>query len=432
MFRLSAAIVVLFTLVTSSPVTGSKSIVISLPPRSVLRHPNGAFNSDVALKDQLRIRHKYASSRKRMTSGALLNRHGSSNEPLEDDYDDGVDLLYYGPLSIGTPPQAQEVDFDTGSSDLVIPLTGCESECSTSLFDHTKSRTYKPTSRIFNITYADKSGAGGVVATDRVTVAGLTVPKQGFGGITVEYGGFGSGPNSGLLGLGFPANAESGKRPFFFRLCDSGVLDHKLFAFYLSRDGAKGSELSFGKVDTSKYTGSVNYYPLDSESTGGTQYYWNALSGGFLYDGGKATGGFSAVFDTGTTLVSPSVPFVLQREDFLNANSQIYIPTGDAEALYKRIPGSRDATDTVGAGFYSYPCSENLAPITLELGNEQYAVSPLDFNLGPIEQGSSQCVGGIIGEDIGNNLAIIGDEWLSNWYAVFDLGNSAVGFAKSI
>lgn len=64
------------------------------------------------------------------------------------------------------------------------------------------------------------------VATDKVTVAGLTVKKQAFGAIDDEYGGFGSGvsaygnaiviryvidslglhqPNSGLLGLGFPA-----------------------------------------------------------------------------------------------------------------------------------------------------------------------------------------------------------------------------------
>ncbi len=37
--------------------------------------------------------------------------------------------------------------------------------------------------------------------------------------------------------------------------------------------------------------------------------------------------------------------------------------------------------------------------------------------------GSTQCVGGVIGEDVGENMAIIGDEWIKNWYTVFDYGN---------
>lgn len=66
------------------------------------------------------------------------------------------------------------------------------------------------------------------VATDTVTVAGLTVAKQGFGAVTAETGGFGDGvskayfrfvrrtsdvcsrkPNAGLIGLGFPAKYVS-------------------------------------------------------------------------------------------------------------------------------------------------------------------------------------------------------------------------------
>lgn len=93
MLRLSATVAILFTLTTCSPLTdGGRSTVISLPPRSLLHHPNGAFNPDVALKDQARVRHKYASSRKRRTAGAVLNRRGSGSEPLIDDYDEGLDL----------------------------------------------------------------------------------------------------------------------------------------------------------------------------------------------------------------------------------------------------------------------------------------------------------------------------------------------------
>lgn len=45
----------------------------------------------------------------------------------------------------------------------------------------------------FSIQYADQSGASGTVATDSVTVAGLTVESQGFGAVTNETGGFNHG-----------------------------------------------------------------------------------------------------------------------------------------------------------------------------------------------------------------------------------------------
>ncbi|KAG9016891.1 Type I transmembrane sorting receptor [Tulasnella sp. JGI-2019a] len=387
MLYLSAVIGILSTVAAGTPVGDVKrSAVISLPPRGWPRHPSGVFHLEHALKDRARVRHKYTSSQKRRTSGGHLNRRASGSAALKDDYEAGIDLLYYGPLSMGTPRQKLTVDFDTGSSDLVIPF--------------------------FDITYQDGSEASGIVARDTVTVAGLTVTKQAFGAISDEYGGFGSGPYSGLLGLGFPANAKSGQTPFFISLCNRGVLTKKRFAFYLGRDGKKASELSIGKVDSSKYTGTIKYHPLDPASTGGVQYYWNALSGGFFYNGGKSSGAFSAVFDTGTSL--------------------IYIPTVAAEALYKKIPGAKDASATVGAGFYSYPCSAKLAPITLKLGSKQYAVNHLDFNLGPVEEGSSQCIGGIVGEDIGDNLAIMGDAFLKNWYTVYDYAGKRVGLAKAV
>jgi len=59
-------------------------------------------------------------------------------------------------------------------------------------------------------------------------------------------------------------------------------------------------------------------------------------------------------------------------------------------------------------------------------------VNPADYNLGLLSAGSSSCVAGIFGEDGFGNFAIIGIEFMKNWYSVFDYNRMAVGFAKAI
>ncbi|KAG8874317.1 hypothetical protein FRB97_005985 [Tulasnella sp. 331] len=392
------------------------------------------FNKDLVQRDRLRLRSKYdlesmkAKVAAAAGSPALIVQGGgafdighlrkrealdsSGKEPLTDEYSDGVDELYYGPISIGTPQQESTVDFDTGSSDLWLPLATCVGGCSSPQFDADASSTFNDSGTPFSITYEDQSGATGTVATDTVAVAGLTLESQGFGAVTNETGGFGNGPNAGLLGLGFPANAESGATPFFVGLVNANLLQSNIFSVFQARGGASGSSLCIGCIDSTLYTGDINYYPLDSSATRGQQLYWNTPSDGFNYNGGRSSGAFSAVIDTGTTL--------------------IYIPIAAAKALYTSIPGAEDASTTLGAGFYTYPCTAKFGPINLQFGDINYALNAEDFDLGAASAGSSLCVGGIIGEDVGEGLAIIGDEWIKNWYTVFDYGNLQVGFAKSV
>lgn len=73
-----------------------------------------------------------------------------------------IDAQYYGPVTIGTPPQNFKFLFDTGSSNLWIPDKACEHCSSNSIhnsFDTTKSTSFQTNGTDFSI----KCGTGTAV-----------------------------------------------------------------------------------------------------------------------------------------------------------------------------------------------------------------------------------------------------------------------------
>lgn len=90
------------------------------------------------------------------------------------------------------------------------------------------------------------------------------------------------------------------------------------------------------------------------------------------------------------------------------------------------------------------PCDSILA-IDLVFEERPFPISSETFNLGPISEGSSQCIGGVVGSD-SEEFVIVGDVFLQNVYsgkhllnsyddtmstrlAVYDVGEQLVGFA---
>ncbi|KIO22916.1 hypothetical protein M407DRAFT_27558 [Tulasnella calospora MUT 4182] len=107
----------------------------------------------------------------------------------------------------------------------------------------------------------------------------------------------------------------------------------------------------------------------------------------------------------------------------------MYVSKETAKALYDKIPNSRPGSEDWDEGAYAFPCNSvhKLGAFSFGFGDKQYAIDPRDFNASPESDGSTECVGGIFGDDLWEDVAVLGNAFLKNWYSVFDYDTPAIG-----
>nr|Q9GMY8.1 RecName: Full=Pepsin A; Flags: Precursor [Sorex unguiculatus]BAB11750.1 pepsinogen A [Sorex unguiculatus] len=323
----------------------------------------------------------------------------SANQPLVN----YMDMEYFGTISIGTPPQEFTVIFDTGSSNLWVPSIYCSSPaCSNhNRFDPQKSSTFKPTSQTVSIAYGTGSMTG-VLGYDTVQVAGIADTNQIFGLSQSEPGSFlYYSPFDGILGLAYPSISSSGATPVFDNMWNQGLVSQDLFSVYLSSNDQSGSVVMFGGIDSSYYTGSLNWVPLSSEG------YWQITVDSITMNGQSiaCNGGCQAIVDTGTSLLSG--------------------PTNAIANIQSKIGASQNSQ-----GQMAVSCSsiKNLPDIVFTINGIQYPLPASAYIL----QSQEGCSSGFQGMDIptsSGELWILGDVFIRQYFTVFDRANNQVGLA---
>ncbi|KAK5115721.1 Vacuolar protease A [Meristemomyces frigidus] len=316
-----------------------------------------------------------------------------------------LNAQYFSDIQIGTPPQDFKVVLDTGSSNLWVPSQDCGSiACYLhSKYDHSSSSTYKKNGSDFEIRYGSGELAG-YISQDTVQIGDLKIKNQLFAEATSEPGlAFAFGRFDGIMGLGYDTISVNHITPPFYSMIDQGLLDEKVFAFYLSStDSGDESEAIFGGINPDHYTGKMTKIPLRRKA------YWevdlDAITFGDQTAEIDATG---AILDTGTSLIA--------------------LPSTLAELLNKEIGAKKGYN-----GQYTVECSkrDSLPDLTFTLTGHNFTIGPYDYILEV--QGS--CISSFMGFDIpepAGPLAILGDAFLRQWYSVYDLENNAVGLAKS-
>ena len=185
-----------------------------------------------------------------------------------------------------------------------------------------------------------------------------------------------------------------------------------VFSLAISRDETgtgDGGTIAIGGVpaDVANATGLYASTPIELLAlSSSTDFLFYTISVEALdYDGADSAQSVQYIVDSGTTLN--------------------YLPTPDADAVNALF----DPPAYEEEGLYYVDCDATAPDISVVIGGMEFATNPVDLKLF-IDEGNT-CVSGIQdGGAVDESLFILGDVFLKNVLAVFDVGAAEMRFAE--
>jgi len=256
------------------------------------------------------------------------------------------------------------------------------------------------------LSYGDGSSSSGTVGTDTVAVGSATVTSQAVEVATTVSSAFSTDVADGLMGLAFDSiNSVSPKQQKTFFSNIQSQLAQPVFTVFLNESNT--GEYEFGNIDSSKFTGNINYTPVNTENG-----FWQFTSTSYQINGKTASNANASptIADTGTSLA--------------------LLDDAVVEAYYAQVTG---ASYSSAEGAWLIPCTGTLPSFGVAIGSTGYfaTIPGSAVNYAPASSRggqSSMCFGGIQSNS-GEGFQIIGDVMLRQHFVVFDGGETRIGFA---
>jgi cathepsin D len=315
---------------------------------------------------------------------------------------DGHDYSYVTRVSFGSQSQPMWMLIDTGAANTWVMGADCMSDSCAQhdTFDDEASTTFTAVDDEWDVTYGSGEVTGSS-AKDNVTLGELEVFME-FGIATEASDDFLSYPMDGILGLGRTGDNDQGTPIIMQALSDAGLIDANILGINLPRiaDGVNDGQITFGDVDTEKFTGDI--------------VYTNTASGYDLWlipvdDAG--VDGTAAGFTNKQAIVDTGSSFIL-------------LPKADMDQIHSMIPGAQPVDDE-----FVVPCSTT-APLQFTFSGATFDVSTVDY-IAASDGSSDMCSSNIkeLPDYYGPDMWLLGDVFLKNVYSVFDFDQARIGFA---
>ncbi|EKM61852.1 uncharacterized protein PHACADRAFT_83207 [Phanerochaete carnosa HHB-10118-sp] len=385
----------------ATPLTVRKSpVTISLS-----RHFNTTGSKTILEFDQARAKFLKQSAAQKGSVSA------SSDANVSVPVTNGM-VSYTAAVDVGSPPTTFNLIVDTGSSNTWVGADPNK--------PYTPTSTSQDTGEHVLVLY----GSGlffGEEFIDQVSLSeSLTIQQQSIGGSELTEGFSGV---DGILGIGPTDLTENttmdgGTVPTVLDNAFSlGLLDSKEIGISFEPTTTVSStngELTFGGIDSSKFTGDLLFVPITSTSPANE---FVGIDQSVAYGSTTILSETAGIVDTGTALL---------------------LLASDAIATYQNLTGAVPDENT---GLLTLTATQfaSLESLFFNIGNTTFEFTPnaqlwprsLNTAIGG-NADSIYLIVGDIGSESGEGFDFInGQTWLERFYFVFDAGNSRAGFATT-
>jgi len=315
---------------------------------------------------------------------------------------------YFGGLRIGTPGQLFSVVFDTGSGNLLVPSTECQSQAC-GRHERFRASSSSTARRVSCDGTAPRSGAAaphdeisivfgtgeawGRCLQDQICI-GTSCSRGSFVAATYESAvPFSSFAFDGVLGLALDSMSQGPDFNLMTRMHQARALRQPLFSVFLSDDDAESSEVSFGEVKKEHLASDLFWVDVDRDSG-----YWEVRIDDIALDDGSLDlcAGCHVAVDTGT--------------------SELAGPTHVIEALTQKLNVLEDCSNF-----------DSLPRLGFEIGGHILNLEPRDY----IDKAEGRCDVSLMPLDVPppqGPLFVFGIPFLQKFYTVYDQANRKVGF----
>jgi hypothetical protein len=318
-------------------------------------------------------------------------------------------MMYYGPLTVGSPGQEFSVVYDTGSGNLIVPGDNCHSSA---CLDHKRFRMHESDSaKVVNCnemaTSATSASTASTIDIEFGTgkVSGACIKDQvcmqsSCSEVALVVSSsesdapFDDYKFDGVLGLARRGMSHGVVFNLLEQLASEQNLQSNVFSVFLSDSDAEDSEITFGDIKKEHMASEIFWAPVT-----GASGYWEVVIDDIAIDNVKTDicKKCRVAVDTGTSLLAGPGDVVHKLNSLLDVHSNC---------------GNYDSLPTLG----------------FVLNSKVLHLYPADY----IERDGGTCKLSLMDLDMPPPLGpifVFGIPLLQRYYTVYDVEKSRVGFA---